>query len=218
MTSRMIYMPPLLIAVSGKLGSGKDYIIENYILPCIHGRVSKMAFADHIKINVASQQHLPLDILLHGQKTAEVRHALQSAGTEEGRDKHGPDIWVNTLDNWIKLRQLRGDDLEVVLVTDCRFPNEARWIEDNDGILIRIVAPDRNDATLLKEANGDEQVYTSIKTHISETALDNYTFRYVIDNSKEAAAGVHEQVRRMLYEYIRSHLNRSDLFKVPIKR
>jgi hypothetical protein len=141
-----------------------------------------MAFADHIKVSVASEANIPIETVLTGSKDPDIRKKLQTRGTEEGRDKYGADIWVRALDNWIKLRELRGDHSDVILITDCRFPNEAQWIEDQKGLLIRIHAPDRNRHRLNIESSGKPKVYNSIANHISETALDDYKFTYVLNN------------------------------------
>ena len=87
------------------------------------------------------------------------RLLLQLLGTECGRDIIHPNIWVNATmadytehSNWI--------------ISDVRFPNEAKVIKDKGGILIRI---NRN--------IGLEFM------HESETALDNYNdWDYTIDN------------------------------------
>ena len=193
----------LLIAVSGTLGSGKDYIAENMLLPLLHKdlRVTKMAFADHIKVSVASEEQFHIHTVLYGSKDPAIRKKLQIRGTEEGRDKYGADIWITTLSNWIKLRQLRGDVIDVVLITDCRFQNEAQWIEDQGGLLIRVVAPDRHNHALDRESRGDPAVRESIASHISETALDSYKFTYVLDNTignVNVAADLDKIVRRFI--------------------
>lgn len=203
---------PLLIAVSGKLGSGKDYIAENLLLPLISTTVSKMAFADHIKINVASQDpNVSLRQCLEGAKSTELRRKLQIAGTENGRGLYGPDIWVSTLENWIRLRRLRDKTPDVVLVTDCRFPNEAKWIEDNGGLLIRVHAPLRNEFALKRESNGC--TYTAIKEHISETALDEYPFKYTVSNDPEFQLTVGHQISEIVNMYINEHQDHSNCFQ-----
>jgi hypothetical protein len=53
------------------------------------------------------------------------------------------------------------------IITDMRFPNELSYIKDRGGITIRV-----NTTRAGKVSN-----------HESETALDNSTFDYVIDNS-----------------------------------
>jgi hypothetical protein len=191
---------PVIIAVSGKLGTGKDYIIKHHILPMIKGKVCKMAFADHIKVNVASQDPLvSLTQCLEGSKDVYLRKKLQVAGTEQGRDVYGPDIWVRTLENWIKLRQIRGDNIDVVLVTDCRFPNEAEWVTKNNGLLIRIESPIRNEEALTHESAGDTEKLLSIMEHPSETSLDDYCFAYYIQNDPDHQ--IRPQVQSIIEQY-----------------
>lgn len=209
---------PLLIAVSGKLGSGKDYVAENLLLPLVSKAVSKMAFADHIKINVASQEpDINLRQCLEGDKSTELRRKLQIAGTEKGRDLYGSNIWVTTLENWIRLRRLRDRTPDVVLVTDCRFPNEAKWVEDNGGLLIRVHAPSRNEFALRKESGGCGETYTTIKEHISETALNDYPFKYIINNEPEFQLTVGHQITEIVKMYINEHLDYSSCFQIPIR-
>lgn len=174
---------PIIIAVAGKLGVGKDYVIQNMICDRLNPQLSytRMAFADQIKINVATHKGIPLEQMLSGQKSPEIRKLLQIEGTENGRNIYGDDIWTKTLRSWIDLRAIR-DGIDVVLITDCRFPNEVKFIEDMGGIIIRVEASDRNEIALRQESGGDLTLYNSIKNHPSETSLDNHKFRYVLNN------------------------------------
>jgi hypothetical protein len=202
---------PLLIAVSGKLGSGKDYVadlIKRYLVDQLV--VSKMAFADHIKINVVSQEK-DIDIMdcLEGDKSTELRRKLQVAGTEKGRSIYGSDIWIRTIENWIKLRRLRDDGVpHVVIVPDCRFPNEADWICEHRGLLIRIDAPTRTEQALQQESDGNIGAYLAIKNHVSETMLDDYVFEYRINNDAvEHGPSVTDQIEQILRKYLSCHLD-----------
>lgn len=58
------------------------------------------------------------------------RMLMQMLGTEFGRDMVHPNLWVNALMNEYKKQKW--------LVTDVRFPNEAKAIKDRGGILIRL--------------------------------------------------------------------------------
>ena len=58
------------------------------------------------------------------------REALQLMGTEAGRDVFHKDVWVISL-----LNRAKGKD---VVVTDVRFKNEIQYIQDNGGIVIRV--------------------------------------------------------------------------------
>lgn len=114
------------------------------------------------------------------------RILLQQLGTECGRDTLHPNIWVNALfstydpdnSNWI--------------ITDLRFPNELAAIKSRGGVVIRV---DREQTTCrncgvskpdhfdLAGNNKFRHPYVPVKLHPSETALDNATFDYTINNN-----------------------------------
>ena len=85
-----------------------------------------MAFADHFKIDAINKQNLQYDKVF-GEKDNETRKQLQYMGTENGRDKYGQDIWINTLDTWMKLYHERG--IERFIITDLRFKNEYEYLK-----------------------------------------------------------------------------------------
>lgn len=89
-----------------------------------------------------------------------IREVLQVMGTDIFREMFEQDVWANS--------PFRRDwsQYDVVFITDCRFPNEKRVIEERDGIVIRLV---RN--------TGFND------THPSETALDDFTFEYQFENN-----------------------------------
>lgn len=111
------------------------------------------------------------------------RLLLQRLGTDCGRDIIHPNIWVNALfADYIKGLVIVPDrdpnsrfDGSVEnegpypnwIITDVRFPNELKAIEDRGGLTIRV---NTNRAGKLSN-------------HESETALDGAKFDYVIDNS-----------------------------------
>jgi hypothetical protein len=88
-----------------------------------------------------------------------VRQFLQFFGTEVGRQIH-PDIWVNALFTDYKC-------IDQWIITDVRFPNELRAVEERGGITIKVI-------------RGQS---TSTNEHISETALDYAIFDYEINNN-----------------------------------
>lgn len=130
------------------------------------------------------------------------RLLLQLLGTEAGRNIIHPNVWVNALfadyngeivdyptykqlsnDRWIKYPNW--------VITDMRFPNELSAVKKREGITIRVNRINKE----LEEAKNAFKVshYQSIhpdyfkiidsSKHPSETALDNATFDYVIDNN-----------------------------------
>lgn len=121
------------------------------------------------------------------------RRLLQLIGTECGRNIIHPNIWINaTMKDYKTIKETFKDshsepsgyliidtsnkenNIEVKydrssfpnwIITDVRFPNEAKAVKDRAGFIIRV--------------NRGEP----ISNHESETALDDYPFDYVIDNN-----------------------------------
>lgn len=67
--------------------------------------------------------------MLSGKTT---RWAMQSLGTEWGRELIGHDIWVNAA-------LAHASQFDKVVISDCRFPNEAKAIQAQGGKIVRIV-------------------------------------------------------------------------------
>ena len=94
-------------------------------------------------------------------KPMTVREVLQFVGTELFRNQMDPDVWVKS----VYRKKYRDDD--IVVVADCRFPNEAQFAHEN-GLLILV----ERDTGLAGDG------------HASETSLDGYTdYHHVIDNN-----------------------------------
>lgn len=180
----------MIIGICGKLGSGKDYYMDNVILPVLKKYsigIMKLAFADQIKINVMSKYNLSYESL-YGQKTKESRLLLQKEGTEVGR-LSDPLIWIKFTANWIKIHSIK-NDIKHFVISDCRFLNEIDFIKKNNGIIVKIIAPSRNKRRLLQESSGDPNVLRLIETHASECALDsldNTNFDIVVDNERDSS-------------------------------
>lgn len=193
----------LVIGVSGHLGSGKDYLTEHYIRPHFENigrKVAIVAFADAIKVEAAAKNRVPLKTM-YNDKTPEIRRMLQKVGTEMGRNIHGPHIWIDTLKNWMEVRNMR-DDVNTFIITDCRFKNEKEWIENLSagwhGAVIRVVAPDRNYERLGQESQGIPELFAAIAYHPSEIDLDDVVFKHVVDNSRSCANVVSDQLKDIL--------------------
>ena len=107
------------------------------------------------------------------------RILLQQIGTDLFRNQLHPNTWVNATfadyqnDNWI--------------ITDMRFPNELEAVKKHNGITIRI------NRGLVERTGKMIQGHE----HISETALDNAEFDYVIENDGTIEELI-EQVKKIL--------------------
>jgi len=84
------------------------------------------------------------------------RKILQEVGTDLFRNKFDKDFWVKITEEHMKNHMSWGDS---IVVSDCRFPNEAESIKKLGGKLIRII-----------KVGGDP----SDDLHESELALDSY--------------------------------------------
>lgn len=91
----------------------------------------------------------------------EIRRLLQRLGTEAGRQALWDSIWVDAA-----MKAVDNDPYGKYVVTDCRFPNEARAIQERDGFVIRITRPGVGPAN----------------SHASETSLDDWRFDGHITN------------------------------------
>ena len=130
------------------------------------------------------------------------RKLLQLLGTEAGRQIIHPNIWVNALfadyvcdDCGQKECPTDEEDTGQMIhrsfpnwiITDVRFPNEAKAIKDRGGIVIKLnrFSEEQKIASLKARANRpNDAIELALKEeHTSETALDDFSdFDYVIEN------------------------------------
>lgn len=133
--------PRTLIAFTGLAGSGKStaakYLVEH------HG-FTRVRFAGPLKDMMRAlglteaeiegdRKETPCDLL--GGKTP--RFAMQTIGTEWGRDIVAQDLWIRAFN--ASLAKVPAG--VPVVVDDARFPNEADAIVAAGGVLVRIVRP-----------------------------------------------------------------------------
>jgi hypothetical protein len=90
----------------------------------------------------------------------DIRGLMQRMGTEVGREMFGENFWVDAA-------MKRAKDGDKIVFADVRFPNEADAIKKLGGKVVRVL----RDGIL------------AANSHISETALDDYTFDVLIVNS-----------------------------------
>lgn len=149
-----------MIGLSGKAGSGKDFVGREVLRPLGY---RQWAYAWPLKTQIVGRGETYEDVMVN--KPPRVRELLQVAGTEQGRDVFGRDYWVRQLGAWLRiLHEELG--LSKFYVTDVRFPNEVEYIQSIGGKVVRL-------------DHGPGLVYPLAGTpeadHSSETALDNYT-------------------------------------------
>lgn len=134
-------MPRTLIAFCGPAGSGKSTAAMHLVRR--HG-FTRVRFAGPLKAMMAAlglteieiegaRKESPCDLL--GGRTP--RYAMQTIGTEWGRDLIHPDLWVKA---WRAAVDRLPENARVV-VDDCRYQNEAAAVLAMEGVLVRIERP-----------------------------------------------------------------------------
>jgi len=136
-----------IYGLTGKAGSGKDTFYRSVAkrLP----KAMRVAFADELKREIANLTGFTVEYI-EAYKN-ELRGLLQNWGTNLRRNHCGQDYWIKKL----SARPVPADS--IVFVTDVRFQNEADWIRERGGQIIRIIR------------SGHE----SSDSHISETGVES---------------------------------------------
>jgi hypothetical protein len=180
-------MTQRLIGLIGRKGSGKDTaaeVLEGFGFQNVKfaGALKTMLRAllayqgadeETIRRMIDGDlKEVPTTLL--GGKTP--RFAMQTLGTEWGRDLIGPDFWLNTA----MTKAAQGD----TVITDVRFPNEVNAVMDAGGSVIRIVAEGK---TVFEGGVGEN--------HASETLMDELPSHVTITNRM---AEPHEEVAKVI--------------------
>ncbi len=113
------------------------------------------------------------------------RLALQLIGTDSLRNHFNEGIWFMTLEN-----RVRKNPEQHVVISDVRFPNEVKFIQEQGGVMVRV---DRGPAPVWFEtalmANKGNSIAKEVMTstystaHFSEWAWVGQKYDYVISNN-----------------------------------
>lgn len=139
----------ILVGIHGAIGSGKDVAAAHL---CRTRGFTRVAYGDALKEEVARILRRPLAAYakehpryrflgedeavarLIQDKPQVVRALIQAWGTELRRAE-APGYWVE------KLRR-RTEGLDRIVVPDVRFENEAAFVRESGGYLLKVVRPD----------------------------------------------------------------------------
>lgn len=206
---------PLIIGLSGKVGSGKDYIAKEIIgryltehrIPYVH-----LAFCDALKVQLmTTMPDVATFDNMFINKTKKTRTLLQTVAMDER--KRDDMIWIKYIDAWIQVHTSRG--INVIIISDVRFDIEMNYIKSKGGIIFRIISPlrtqtkikeeslriDEDDSALAQgELKGECLIENSV--HISETNLDECklsVFDEVIYNDYENNTNIIEIIKKYIY-------------------
>ena len=127
----------MIVAIFGYKGSGKSAVAKRFELHNFMRRPIAAPLKEMLKAMGLTKEQLwgsekEKPSLLLGGKTA--RHAMQTLGTEWGRNMIHPDVWVRAWANTTPL------DRNVV-VDDLRFPNEADHLISHGAYLVKVERP-----------------------------------------------------------------------------
>ena len=175
----------MLIGLNGRLGAGKDTAAARIQTMVTDREIELRAFANPLKDSAAALFGISRDELewmkldpdismtmrvplgpppdiRYRTKSFTGRQYLERYGTEAHRDIFGGDFWLDQalpegIDHYNKL----------IILTDCRFENEAKRVRQQGGSVIEVVGPRG------REGNG----------HPSDTPLDDTLVDVFIDNS-----------------------------------
>jgi phosphomevalonate kinase len=202
----------IIIGISSKMGCGKDFISEHYIIPFLENKLKlktlQISLADQIKVNAMTKEGISYeDVFI--KKNEKTRKLLQKEGTELGRNVLGKDIWIQYYQNWVKIFEKRG--IRAITTCDIRFKNEFEWFKSQKNtFLIRINAPKRNHTRLLQESNGKDDIYKILSNHISECDLDDIKdnqFDFVIKNDPEDVLDLSDLYKMLSNIHINNYEN-----------
>jgi len=175
----------MIIGLNGRLRSGKDTTYS--IIQDLYPHAERVSFADKLKDSAAASLGIDRELMEELKNEEEVRlvfafpvegyeelyqkmqdyqmtirEYLQRYGTESHREVFGTDFWV---DMALPLDTDHSDRL--LVVTDVRFPNEARRVKDLGGQVWKI----------------ERDTRTVFSDHPSEQNLDKYVDVFV-DNTR----------------------------------
>ena len=164
----MHFEPEIIVAVCGPKRSGKD-TFGDYL--CEHYGFTKVAYADPIKEALKPLFGLT-DKQLYGEEKETIvpeygatpRYIMQRLGTDFCRNNFGKDIFVNIIKKRIIDRRISR-----VVITDVRFPNEAKLAKHfQNGYIIKVSRPN------LEQTAGSH--------HISEQLFDEINCDDFLEN------------------------------------
>ena len=156
----------LIIGVTGKKRHGKDTISD--YLRDVYG-FKKYVLADTLKYGIKELFGMTNEQLWGDLKEEKdsfwgysPREIMQIIGTDLIRNRFDKDFFVKSLK-----KKIMEDNCEKVVISDIRFLNEVKLVEELGGTILRVNRETEN--------NKDN--------HISENELDNHNFITVRNNS-----------------------------------
>ncbi|WP_125154409.1 hypothetical protein [Clostridium rectalis] len=157
-----------IFIISGKARNGKDstYEIMKKHLEYYNEKCLRVAYGDCVKF--IAKQYFGWG----GTKNEKGRQLLQYIGTDLVRQKlNKPNYWVDRVIDTIRIV---GDEYNYIFITDARFPNEIELVKQAFPTMVETIRVSRKN--FISPLTKKQQM------HISEIALDDYTFDHYIES------------------------------------
>lgn len=165
-----------LVGLAGAAGAGKDTLATLMVVD----DWEHVAFADPLKDICVRHLGLSMDDVStqEGKRRYNEfwgmtnREILQRVGTEAMRNGFDKDVWVKIMERKLTYMLMRGGK---VLVTDCRFDNEAELIWRLGGVMANVVRGKGAGSPLTKAESG----------HASESGVSRNLIGFEVANDRE---------------------------------
>lgn len=180
--------PHQVVLISGKQGSGKSSLADN-LRTAIYQRKIKGLFPHRLNFaDVIYEMHDSILGLMkfHGVKLPHEEKdgdLLQLLGTDWGRNKIGPDVWVQVAQSKVKkIIEMRNYESakHVFIFGDCRFENEVKSFQN--ALTVRLACP-------VKERKARVSMWRENQMHASEISLDAFALSGQFDFNFVTASG-----------------------------
>lgn len=130
-----------VLGIAGLARAGKDTFctIAKNILESNGYKVKQFSFAEQLKKEVAPFLRDVCGVNVYTADSdlkKDIRDFLVWYGTTWWR-KRDPKRWIRGVDNQLKLD---GNEIDVALVSDARYPNEGEWVHSWAGYLVHVAA------------------------------------------------------------------------------
>jgi hypothetical protein len=200
-------METLLVGLGHKARQGKNVVAEE-LVRVSEGKAKLYALADELKTYCRDRHEELFAKYPHvGTKHKDdpiygYVEMLQWVGTDVIR-KENPNYWVEVLS-----KRIEAEQPEIAVVTDVRFPNEAEWIKQREGCLVKVQRITADGTPFIDP--------TRSATHPSETALDDYNDWHVIIQAGDGEVEALRESARALYALLTGEIEFAE-YGIPNK-
>lgn len=179
------------IALIGLKRSGKDTFAD---IACNEYDFVKIAFADELK---KTAQHLFPDEFANNSKPVEL---LQWFG--ETMRERDAEVWIKLLDKKLENFSLMDtfyDQSSNIIVTDCRYPNEVKYLKSKGFTVVQIVVDFKEICRRCAETESDFKI--DFMAHESESmALNTTEYADIIIENNGTKEEYENNVRLLIRE------------------